>query len=91
MIRNKIDIITLGCSKNLVDSERLITQLEAAGYEVEHDSEMPDASLSITNSQSSLRLTFIESVMPSSHLILCHRLQPTRLFCVRDSPERILE
>ena len=32
------------------------------------------ASLSITNSQSSLRLTFIESVMPSSHLILCHPL-----------------
>ena len=30
------------------------------------------ASLSITNSQSSLRLTSIESVMPSSHLILCH-------------------
>ena len=32
------------------------------------------ASLSITNSWSSLRLTSIESVMPSSHLILCHRL-----------------
>ena len=32
------------------------------------------ASLSITNSQSSLRLTCIESVMPSSHLILCHPL-----------------
>ena len=32
------------------------------------------ASLSITNSQSSLRLTSIESVMPSSHLILCHPL-----------------
>ena len=32
------------------------------------------ASLSITNSQSSLRLTSIESVMPSSHLILCHLL-----------------
>ena len=32
------------------------------------------ASLSITNSRSSLRLTFIESVMPSSHLILCHPL-----------------
>ena len=31
-------------------------------------------SLSITNSQSSLRLTSIESVMPSSHLILCHPL-----------------
>ena len=32
------------------------------------------ASLSITNSQSSLRLTCIKSVMPSSHLILCHPL-----------------
>ena len=32
------------------------------------------ASLSITNSQGSLRLTSIESVMPSSHLILCHPL-----------------
>ena len=32
------------------------------------------ASLSITNSQSSLRLTSIQSVMPSSHLILCHPL-----------------
>ena len=33
-----------------------------------------EASLSITNSQSSLRLMSIESVMPSSHLILCHPL-----------------
>ena len=32
------------------------------------------ASLSITNSQNSLKLTSIESVMPSSHLILCHPL-----------------
>ena len=32
--------------------------------------------LSITNSQSSLRLTFIESAMPSSHLILCRPLLP---------------
>ena len=32
------------------------------------------ASLSITNSRSSLRLTFIKSVMPSSHLIRCHPL-----------------
>ena len=34
----------------------------------------PQASLSITNSRSSLRLTSIESVMPSSHLILCRPL-----------------
>ena len=36
--------------------------------------EARQASLSITNSRSSLRLTFIKSVMPSSHLILCHPL-----------------
>ena len=34
----------------------------------------PKASLSITNSQSLLKLMFIESVMPSNHLILCHPL-----------------
>ena len=32
MKRNTIDIITLGCSKNLVDSEKLMRQLEANGY-----------------------------------------------------------
>ena len=32
MIKNQIDIITLGCSKNLVDSEQLMRQLTANGY-----------------------------------------------------------
>ena len=39
-----------------------------------HESQHAQASLSITNSRSSLRLTSIELVMPSSHLILCHPL-----------------
>ena len=38
------------------------------------------ASLCITNSQSLLRLTCIESVMPSNHLILCHPLLPPSIF-----------
>ena len=38
------------------------------------------ASLSITNSRNSLRLTSIKSVMPSSHLILCHPLLPPSVF-----------
>ena len=38
------------------------------------------ASLSITNSRSSLRLMSIESVMPSNHLILCHPLLPSSIF-----------
>ena len=39
MRKNTIDIITLGCSKNLVDSEKLMKQLEANGYKVTHDSD----------------------------------------------------
>jgi len=45
----KIDLITLGCSKNLVDSERLLRQLEAVGYDVEHDSENPNGEIAIIN------------------------------------------
>lgn len=37
--KNRIDIISMGCSKNLIDSERLIRQLAAKGYEVVHDSD----------------------------------------------------
>lgn len=37
MRKNKVDIITLGCSKNLVDSEQLMRQFVANGYTVEHD------------------------------------------------------
>lgn len=35
--KNKVNVITLGCSKNLVDSENLITQLKGNDYEVQHD------------------------------------------------------
>lgn len=37
--KRRIDIITLGCSKNLIDTERLSRRLSAAGYEVVHDSD----------------------------------------------------
>ena len=40
----------------------------------------PGTSLSITNSRSSLKLMSLESVMPSSHLILCHSLLPLSIF-----------
>ena len=44
------------------------------------------ASLSITNSRSSPRLTSIESAMPSSHLILCSPLLPTQSSCPQPLP-----
>lgn len=49
MKKNTIDIITLGCSKNLVDSEQLITQLKANGYEVTHDAEHPKGAIAVIN------------------------------------------
>ncbi|MBT8230005.1 MAG: 30S ribosomal protein S12 methylthiotransferase RimO [Bacteroidia bacterium] len=46
---NKVSVITLGCSKNLVDSENLVTQLQANAYEVEHDNHSEDANILIIN------------------------------------------
>ena len=51
MMRQKktVDIITLGCSKNLVDSEKLMRQLELGGYRVTHDAEEPRGEIAIVN------------------------------------------
>ena len=49
MRRNTVDIITLGCSKNLVDSEKLMRQLEANGYKVTHDSPNPQGEIAVIN------------------------------------------
>jgi ribosomal protein S12 methylthiotransferase len=38
MIKNRVDIISLGCSKNLVDSERVMAQFASRGFNVFHDS-----------------------------------------------------
>lgn len=48
-MKKTIDIITLGCSKNLVDSEQLKRQLEAAGYKVTHDSDSPKGEIAVIN------------------------------------------
>ena len=49
MKRKRIDIITLGCSKNLVDSEQLMRQLEEVGYSVTHDTETPQGEIAVIN------------------------------------------
>lgn len=45
----KINVITLGCSKNTVDSEHLMARLAAAGYEVVFDSDRTDAKIVVIN------------------------------------------
>ena len=47
--RNKVNVITLGCSKNLVDSEVLMGQLKANNFEVEHKDEIIDSNILIVN------------------------------------------
>ncbi|GAA4407581.1 30S ribosomal protein S12 methylthiotransferase RimO [Nibrella viscosa] len=47
--KNKINIVTLGCSKNLVDSEVLFTQLKGNGYDVTHESKRDDANIVVIN------------------------------------------
>ena len=46
---NKINIVTLGCSKNLVDSEVLFTQLQGNGMAVTHESKKDDANIVVIN------------------------------------------
>jgi len=44
-----VDFITLGCSKNLVDSENLMGLFEAQGYHVTHDAEVPQGEIAVVN------------------------------------------
>lgn len=49
MRRGRIDVISMGCSKNLVDSERLIKRLQTKGYTVNHDSDSPSGEWVMVN------------------------------------------
>lgn len=49
MRKNTVDVISLGCSKNLVDSEKLIKQLELNGFKVNHDSAKPNGEIVVVN------------------------------------------
>lgn len=49
MKRNTIDIVTMGCSKNLVDSETLMSLFEANGYHCTHDADNPQGEIAVIN------------------------------------------
>lgn len=61
MKKNQIDIITMGCSKNLVDSELLMKQFEANGYHCTHDSKKLQGEIVVVNT-----CGFIESAKEES-------------------------
>ena len=47
--KNKVNVVTMGCSKNLYDSEVMMAQLKANKFEVEHESKINDAGIVIIN------------------------------------------
>lgn len=59
--KDKVNVVTLGCSKNLVDSENIITQLRGNDYEVVHDSN-EDANVIIVNTCGFIDLAKQESI-----------------------------
>lgn len=61
IIRDKVNVITLGCSKNLVDSENLITQLKANDFDVAHESQ-ENANIIIVNTCGFIDLAKEESI-----------------------------
>lgn len=60
--KDKVNVITLGCSKNLVDSENLITQLKGNDFSVSHEAEDSDANVIIVNTCGFIDLAKEESV-----------------------------
>lgn len=64
---NKINIVTLGCSKNLVDSEVLMSQLKANNLEVEHESSQEDANIIVVNTCGFIDKAKEESVQTILH------------------------
>ncbi|MCI1246374.1 MAG: 30S ribosomal protein S12 methylthiotransferase RimO [Prevotella sp.] len=61
MKKNQIDVISMGCSKNLVDSELLMKQFEANGFHCTHDSKNPQGEIAVINT-----CGFIESAKEES-------------------------
>jgi len=60
--RDKVNVITLGCSKNLVDSENLVTQLKANEIDVTHEDYNADANVVVVNTCGFIDLAKEESV-----------------------------
>ena len=92
MRKNKVDIITMGCSKNLVDSELLMRQFTANGYSVAHDPETSQGDIVVINT-----CGFIESAKEESIRMILEfgeakkKNQISKLFVMGCLSERYME
>ena len=62
MITNQIDVISLGCSKNLVDSEALMRRLALQGYTLRHDPEKISGEIVVVNTCGFIQAAQEESI-----------------------------
>lgn len=68
IIMHKVDIITMGCSKNLVDSERLLSLFRERGFEVYHDPEEMHGDIAVINTCGFIADAKEESINQILHL-----------------------
>lgn len=69
MRKNRVDVITMGCSKNLIDSELLMRQFAKNGYQVEHDEERPCGEIVVINTCGFIEAAREESINTILELI----------------------
>lgn len=69
MRKNRVDVITMGCSKNLVDSEQLMRQFSANGYNVHHDAEIPNGEIVVVNTCGFIEQAREESIQTILQLV----------------------
>jgi len=89
--KNTVDIITLGCSKNLVDSEQLMRQFEVLGYKVRHDATNPDGEVVIVNTCGFIGDAKEESINTILQLAERKKEQQNKLFVMGCLSERYLK
>ncbi|MGC3979450.1 MAG: 30S ribosomal protein S12 methylthiotransferase RimO [Paludibacteraceae bacterium] len=90
MKKNTVDIITLGCSKNLVDSEQLMRQFDVLGYNVRHDAENPDGEIVVVNTCGFIGDAKEESVNTILQLAEQKKKNKSKLFVMGCLSERYL-
>lgn len=91
-IKGTVDVITLGCSKNLVDSEQLMCQFSVLGYTVRHDAEYPDGDIVIVNTCGFIGDAKEESINTILHFADLRRQQKIgKLFVMGCLSERYLK
>ena len=67
--RNKINVITLGCSKNIYDSEILMGQLVGNNIEVEHESNDKDANIVVVNTCGFIAVSYTHLTLPTKRIV----------------------